>query len=271
MFAGPNGSGKSSVRDRIANPAELVIDPDRIAREISPAAPRSVDPQAGRIAVQRFEEGLAAGKSISMETTLTGHSAVQRLRRAKAAGYEVTLIYVALEDPELNVRRVAARVRQGGHAIDPDVVRKRVGDSMGNLPRALALADQAIVMDNSGATHRRVLELAEGRVTFLAERLPQWLQDRMPAIGAELLRAAAGPAVPGASPAVSPQRGLVSPILDALRTPDTTPPPWQPAPVSMAERIRAFEERAAKAAQDTKPDPSTEQGPEMKPSRGPRP
>ena len=56
-----------------------------------------------------------------------------RMQRAKDAGYEVGIIYVALEDPKLNVDRVAARVRQGGHAIDPDVVRKRVATSLGSV------------------------------------------------------------------------------------------------------------------------------------------
>jgi predicted ABC-type ATPase len=60
------------------------------------------------MAVRRFDESLAAGKSISIETTLTGHSALQRMERAKAADYEVSLIYVALRDAERNVRRVAA-------------------------------------------------------------------------------------------------------------------------------------------------------------------
>lgn len=108
VFAGPNGSGKSSVRDAIPNPAEVVIDPDRLAREINPADPRSVDRQAGIAAVRLFDESVAQRKSIAMETTLTGHSAVLRMQRAKDAGYEVSLIYVALEDPELNVERVAA-------------------------------------------------------------------------------------------------------------------------------------------------------------------
>lgn len=269
VFAGPNGSGKSSVRDAIANPVEVIIDPDRIARGINPLDPRSVDAQAGRAAVRLFDESLAAGKSISMETTLTGHSAVQRMQRAKQAGYDVSLIYVALHDPELNVLRVAARARRGGHAIDPDTIRKRVETSLANLPRALAIADQAIVLDNSGQTHRRVLETAAQRMTYLSEQVPEWLTQRMPEIQAafqeESLRRTAG-----ASPA-QPKPGALATIFDALRRPEsTTPAPWAVAPIAMADRIKAFEEiEAPKRAKPTVSGPEPEPSP--RPPSGPKP
>lgn len=274
LFAGPNGSGKSSVRDSIVNPVEVVIDTDRIAREINPAAPRSVDSQAGREAVRRFEQGLSEGRSMSMETTLTGHSAVMRPQRAKDAGYDVSLIYIALVSPDLNVTRVEERKRRGGHGIDRDVVRKRVGASLGNLPRALAIADRALVLDNSGHEHRRILETAAGRVTYLAERLPQWLNERMPDILAALKKAPV-PA-PASSPLpVAPKRSAVTGIFDALRRPEpTTAAPWAPPSVSMAERLAAFERIAAERAGKRRAAPS-EPGPEPdaspRPSSGPRP
>ncbi len=63
VYAGPNGSGKSSVRDVIDSPVEVVIDPDRIARQINAADPRSVDPEAGRAAVRLFDDTIAARQS----------------------------------------------------------------------------------------------------------------------------------------------------------------------------------------------------------------
>ena len=274
LFAGPNGSGKSSVRDAIINPAEVVIDPDRLAREINPTSPRSVDNQAGRAAVVLFEGSINQRKSISMESTLTGHSAVMRMQRAKDAGYEVGIIYVALEDPKLNVDRVAARVRQGGHAIDPDVVRKRVGTSLANLPKALALADRAIVLDNSGPTHRRVLETAAGRVTYLAEKLPGWLAQQMPTILAAI-KARAGATTESPSAPAGARTSLISTVFSALRRPESeAAAPWTTSPIAMAERLVAFEREAAETAQRKKTGkagPEMEDGMPPKPSKGPRP
>ena len=272
VFAGPNGSGKSSVRDAAANPAEVVIDPDRIARQLNPADPRSVDAQAGKAAVRLFEESLAQGQSICLETTLTGHSAVLRMQRAKDAGYAVSLVYVALHDPELNVRRVAARVRQGGHRIDPATIRRRVGASLANLSRALAIADQAIVLDNSGPTHRRVLETAAGRVTYLSEPLPQWLDRQMPAILAALA-GRPGLQAGAAQPAAQRRVGPLSNILATLRPsePDAAAP-GTPAPAALAERLAAFERAAAERAKKpgaAGPEPELEVPP--KPASGPKP
>ena len=272
VFAGPNGSGKSSVRDAAANPAEVVIDPDRIARQLNPADPRSVDAQAGKAAVRLFEESLAQGQSICLETTLTGHSAVLRMQRAKDAGYAVSLVYVALHDPELNVRRVAARVRQGGHRIDPDTIRRRVGASLANLSRALAIADQATVLDNSGPTHRRVLETAAGQVTYLSEPLPQWLDRQMPAILAALA-GRPGPQAGTAQPAAQRRVGPLSNILATLRPsePDAAAP-GAPAPAALTERLAAFERAAAERAKKpgaAGPEPELEAPP--KPASGPKP
>jgi predicted ABC-type ATPase len=271
VYAGPNGSGKSSLRDVIDSPVEVVIDPDRIARQINAADPRSVDPEAGRAAVRLFDDTIAARQSLSMETTLSGHSALRRMERAKAAGYEVTLIYVALNDPQLNVDRVTERARQGGHFIEPGTVRRRVGSSLDNLPRALAIADQSVVLDNSGPAHRRVLEVADGRLTFQAEQLPRWLQDRLPAIETELRRDAADR--PEAKP--SPRAGLTGMLRNVQRPPDPARKlPWEPEPVRMAERVRAFEDQAAKAreAAAKPPEPAAEsEGDAPKPRPGPRP
>ena len=240
VFAGPNGSGKSTVRDSIDNPVEVVIDPDRIAREINPANPRRVDQAAGREAVRRFEAAINDGLSVSMETTLTGHTAVQRLRRAKDSGYDVSLIYVALGDPETNVARVAARVRKGGHHIDPEIVRRRVQASLGNLPAALTIADQALVLDNSGPIHRRILEASGQRVTFLADQLPHWLEAAMPTI------------VSGLRPTdteLAISRRALAGIFDAIRS-------LTPVSPSISERLASYRRIAA------------EQDPDWRPSKG---
>ncbi len=274
MFAGPNGSGKSSARDAIVNPVEVVIDPDRIAREINPSAPRSVDNPAAREALRRFDQSIAQGKSISMETTLTGHTAVMRLQQAKDAGYAVGLIYVALNDPELNVLRVEERVRRGGHGIAPDVVRKRVGTSLANLPRALAIADQAVVLDNSGKQHQRIMEVAAGQVTYLAEQLPDWLTQQMPTILASL-KARTGAATEQAlEPTAGARPSLVSSVFSALRRPETeAAAPWTTPPVPMAERLAVFERAAAETARKkagaAEPEPEGDAPP--KPSKGPKP
>jgi len=106
VYAGPNGSGKSSLRDNAleADAVDVVIDADRIARDMNPTDPRAADRQAGRAARVLFGECLAAGRTMSLETTLAGHSILNRLCSARAAGYGVELRYVALDLVDLNLQ-----------------------------------------------------------------------------------------------------------------------------------------------------------------------
>jgi predicted ABC-type ATPase len=190
VYAGANGAGKSSLRAGGSDPVEVEIDSDRIAREINPVDPRAVDFAAGREALRRFDQAIAEGRSLSLETTLTGRTVLGRMQAAKDAGYDVTLRYIAVRDADVNVERVTARAAEGGHWIEPDVVRRRVAGSLENLPAAVAIADRAVLLDNTGATHRRVLEIERGRVLHQAPDAPPWLAGQLPRIAAELERGA---------------------------------------------------------------------------------
>lgn len=189
VYAGANGAGKSSLRAGGADPVDVEIDPDRIARQINPSDPRSVDFAAGKEALRLFDRTLAEGRSLSLETTLTGRTVLGRMQAAKDLGYDVTLRYVAVNDITMNIRRVEGRAMQGGHWIAPETIRRRVAGSLGNLPAAIVIADRAVLLDNSGSSHRQVLEIERGRVLFEAPDPPRWLAGQMPRIAAELERA----------------------------------------------------------------------------------
>lgn len=183
IYAGPNGSGKSSLRvsTRVAiEPVDVVIDPDQIARAISPSDPRSADREAGRRAVTLFNVSLAAGRSISLETTLAGHSVLRRIRAARDAGYHVELRYIALASVEMNIQRVRARAACGGHFIEPDAIRRRYVSSLANLPAAIALAHRVVVSDNTEARPNPVIEIADGRIIHRVTPLPAWLTHACP-------------------------------------------------------------------------------------------
>jgi len=67
------------------------------------------------------------------------------------AGYRIDIVYLKLTSSRLALRRVAARVRQGGHNVpNADVVRRfvRGWDNFQRVYRLLA--DSWAVYDNSG-------------------------------------------------------------------------------------------------------------------------
>ena len=97
----------------------------------------------------------------AFETTLSGLGYVRRMRAWKRAGYRIEIVYLRLQSSRLALRRIAARVREGGHDVpQPDVVR-RFSRGWGNFKRVYRqLADQWTVYDNSGR-EPRLLEKSE--------------------------------------------------------------------------------------------------------------
>ncbi len=109
-----------------------------------------------------------------VETTLSGNTYLKMMSRAKAAGYRVQLLYVGTENVDINLQRVRQRVRKGGHDVPEEDQRRRYPRSLANLERALALADEAILFDNS--TSRGHVRIAEKRVDgiTLFGTTPNW-------------------------------------------------------------------------------------------------
>lgn len=154
IIAGPNGAGKTTtVYSLLPHVLQLknFVNADEIARGLSPFDVDAVAFEAGRIMLQRLDTLLAQGADFAFETTLATRSYVALLRRARAAGYTVSLLFVYLSSPELAIERVAQRVAHGGHHIPDDVVIRRYERSLRNLSTLyLPLCDAWVLIDNSG-------------------------------------------------------------------------------------------------------------------------
>jgi predicted ABC-type ATPase len=186
VYAGPNGAGKSTLREAGDDQIEIVIDPDRIAKGLSGRAPEQLQIEAGRLALTLFKTSLADGKSISLETTLSGHTVLQRILAAKQTGYDIELRFVALASPELHIMRVRQRVLKGGHDIPPATIARRYAQSLENLPKVVGFCNKINILDNSGAERRFLLRAENGVVLTLDPNPPAWFAALLPAIHAVL-------------------------------------------------------------------------------------
>jgi Uncharacterized protein conserved in bacteria len=81
-----------------------------------------------RLEVQQLRESLEKRKSIHVEITLAGHakSQLNLIDKAHQNGYEVTLLYVAVNSAETAIKRVNERVELGGHGVEPYLNQKEV-------------------------------------------------------------------------------------------------------------------------------------------------
>ena len=102
----------------------------------------------------------------------------QTIQDARKAGFEVKVIYVATEDPNLNIGRVLLRVGQGGPFAPLARVAEDHAQGMKQLPEVKKLADDLMLFDNTanGRGVRLVAHFHEGELVKLARSVPKWAQ-----------------------------------------------------------------------------------------------
>lgn len=178
VFAGNNGSGKSTIRNLIIDRlgTSINIDPDALARGIDSNHPERRKVSAGKEAIKLARDCIRNSRDFSIETTLAGGNAIRLMRDAKASRFEITMFYVGLGDYRLNIERVAARVKNGGHHISAEDIIRRHDTSIQNLISHLHLIDHLIVIDNSRAEGEIALVIRCGSIIHRADSLPLWIE-----------------------------------------------------------------------------------------------
>ena len=127
IIAGSNGSGKSTLtsnaRDKFLETP--VLDPDAIAKslqEISVADNSNIE--AGRHVLRLAEEFIRCRQTFTVETTLSGNTYLKMAARAKAAGFNLMVVFVGTFSVDINIERVKTRVKKGGHDVPEEDQRR---------------------------------------------------------------------------------------------------------------------------------------------------
>jgi predicted ABC-type ATPase len=191
ILAGPNGAGKTTfAREFLPGEAEcqVFINADLIAAGLSPFKPELAARRAGRLMVEMSREHAARGESFAFETTLADRRHARWIRDWQAGDYHVAICFLALPTPEMAIERVAERVRQGGHHVPDDAVRRRFDAGKRNFSSLYQdLVDAWAIYDNSGrppvlldwsekAMNPRPIE--EAKDPLLARALPALIRAR---------------------------------------------------------------------------------------------
>jgi predicted ABC-type ATPase len=154
VIAGPNGAGKTTFASEfLPKDTDVVhfVNADLIAAGLSALRPEIAAVAAGRVFLAELDRLAAVRTSFAFETTLSGITYAARLRKWRAAGYRIEIAYLRIESPQLALKRIAARVKQGGHNVAREDVLRRFGRSWLNFERIYrSLADAWWVYDNSG-------------------------------------------------------------------------------------------------------------------------
>lgn len=179
-FGGPNGSGKSFITNNFhASDPDIqnnYINADVIAKE------RNISNlEAANIAQTQREAALLARKSFAMETALSMPDKIDIRYRAKSLGYEVRLVFVSTQDPNINVRRVRQRYQDSGHNVPTEKIFSRYERSMRYLPQAVNIADKAYIFNNSFKNPVLIAEKTKekGIIIYEQDQPSKWTRENI--------------------------------------------------------------------------------------------
>ena len=155
IIAGPNGAGKTTfAREFLPKYADCqnFVNADLIAQGLSPFSPETAAFRAGRLMLEEMEAFAKRGDDFGFETTLSGRSHLNVIRRLKEHAYQVHFFYLWVPSVELGLARIRERVLRGGHDVPEAVVRRRFDRSISNfLVHYRQPADSWTLYDNTGA------------------------------------------------------------------------------------------------------------------------
>ena len=114
--------------------------------------------------LSRIQELFKKKKSFAFETTMASRSFINLLQKCKRARYSTDIIFLWLQSPELALKRVAIRVKNGGHSIPEDTVRRRYKKGVENFFKLyIPEVDNWTIYDNSYAKPKLITRKYIGR------------------------------------------------------------------------------------------------------------
>ena len=162
IISGCNGSGKTTASYTLL--PELLdcsefVNSDEFAKSLAPFHPETAYITASRYMLKKLRYLFTRREDFCIETTLATRSLLKMVRMAQDQGYFVTVVYLWLRDPEIAIKRVAARVEAGGHDVAPDIIRRRYNTGLEYFFDLYApVCDKWMLVDNSEADFRIIAE-----------------------------------------------------------------------------------------------------------------
>lgn len=154
IIAGPNGAGKTTfATEFLPREAECpnFINADLIAAGINPFKSEAASIQSAKIMIEMMKTYVRRGESFSFETTLSGIKYARHIQEWQSDGYRVKLYFLRLPDPEIAIARVKQRVKEGGHNVPEDMVRRRFKSGWSNFEKLYKeIVDEWALYDNAG-------------------------------------------------------------------------------------------------------------------------
>ena len=186
LLVGGNGAGKSTFYEQFLKARGLpFVNADLIAREYFPDDPEGRSLEASALAEKLRYRLVDERRSFCFETVFSHPSKIDFLGVAKAAGYEIIMVFIHLGNADLNKARISQRVASGGHNVPDARVAPRIDRLLKNVKTVvqLGLADEVHILNNSDSVDpfKRELSVSYGEVELNSDDCPDWVLDLLTA------------------------------------------------------------------------------------------
>ena len=175
VVIGANGAGKTTwARANRGLLPKPFYNADSIAEGLGDPNDSVLQAKARQIVDDAIERDLQERKVFGFESTYSGTSRPEFVRRAKDLGYVVHAVFIGTEAYDINVSRVRTRVQEGGHDIPLQEIIRRWHDAQANLLNTWACFDTIRIVDNSGQAPVTVF-MEDGVSLEAASAPPHWV------------------------------------------------------------------------------------------------
>ena len=176
IFAGVNGAGKSTLYYTEANrDLGIRLNSDEILHSLGlDWKDPSAQILAGKNLLKLQKECLESGVSFNQETTLSGKTILNAIRKAKESGYMIHLRYVGVANPEIAKSRVEQRIARGGHGVSGGTIERRFLTSKENFLMIYPYCDSILIYDNTDQM-TCVASVKDGKA-ILTQSIP-WVEE----------------------------------------------------------------------------------------------
>ena len=160
IIAGANGSGKTTfARPYVKAKGVQFINADDLTKAYEERGEPNAMMKGGREFFKLLNGAMKRLEDVVIETTLSGTYTTKVVRRAKALGYTVKMIYIFLPSDDDCVERVKIRVKVGGHEVPEEDIRRRYYRSINNFREEfIHSTDGWELFYNGGSNHKKVAE-----------------------------------------------------------------------------------------------------------------
>lgn len=158
IVGGPNGAGKTTLaRQLVADGGLLYLGADLVAEEMGLGSTGTDAMAAGRAFLGRVRNAIEAGRSILLETTLSGLGTTRLIEDARVRGYSVSITFIFVDSARQSELRIRDRVTKGGHLVPTLDIERRFPRSVRRFWETYSLrADHWRLLYNGGDRHVEV-------------------------------------------------------------------------------------------------------------------